>query len=204
MASPHRAAAELGIVHHHLPLAEAAVHPLALLEAAPRVKSPADVGRWYASLVRGHLHELVEGLRLLGSSSGGVLFHCAAGKDRTGILAAVLLALLGADRNAIVEDYAATAQNMHAVISRLRLAAYAQSPQGPQDETAKRAADFFASNHPLLGATADSMDAMLTELGGEPGLMDLIAAAADPDHVVGRLHTKLVGSPDVHQRSSIG
>ena len=34
-----------------------------------------------------------------------VIFHCSAGKDRTGILAALLLAFLGVDRKTIVEDY---------------------------------------------------------------------------------------------------
>lgn len=191
-ASPHRTAVELGITHHHLPLAESAVHPLALVKAAPSMQSPADVGRWYAGLVRSHLGEVVSGLRVIGSTEGGVLFHCAAGKDRTGILAAVVLAVLGAERSVIIEDYAATEQNMHAVIPRLRVAAYAQSADGPEDERSKEAADFFASNHPLLSATADSMDSMLTDLGGEPGLMDLISSVADPDTVVGGLHKKLV------------
>lgn len=36
---------------------------------------------------------------------GGVLFHCTAGKDRTGVLSAVLLTLLGAVREDIVADY---------------------------------------------------------------------------------------------------
>jgi protein-tyrosine phosphatase len=36
---------------------------------------------------------------------GGVLFHCHAGKDRTGLVAAVLLALVGVPDEAIVEDY---------------------------------------------------------------------------------------------------
>ena len=34
-----------------------------------------------------------------------IVFHCSAGKDRTGILAALLLAFLGVDRKTIVEDY---------------------------------------------------------------------------------------------------
>ncbi|GAA4839078.1 tyrosine-protein phosphatase [Garicola koreensis] len=196
-ASPHRTAGELGIAHHHLPLAESAVHPLALVRAAPTMQSPADVGRWYAALVRNHLQEVVHALRIIGTAEGGVLFHCAAGKDRTGILAAVVLALLGADRNVIVEDYAATEQNMMAVIGRLRAAAYAQAAGAPanetaEDDSAQAAADFFASNHPLLGAVSDSMDSMLTDLGGEPGLMDLISHTADPDTLVGRLHQKLV------------
>lgn len=35
-----------------------------------------------------------------------LLFHCAVGRDRTGILAAVVLALLGVDDETIAEDYA--------------------------------------------------------------------------------------------------
>jgi protein-tyrosine phosphatase len=34
------------------------------------------------------------------------VFHCAAGKDRTGILAAVVLGLLGVDDDVIAADYA--------------------------------------------------------------------------------------------------
>lgn len=36
---------------------------------------------------------------------GGVVFHCQAGKDRTGILAALLLDLVGVDRDDIAADY---------------------------------------------------------------------------------------------------
>jgi|SRR5579859_1836035 len=37
---------------------------------------------------------------------GGVLIHCAAGKDRTGIIVALLLDLIGVPRELIAEDYA--------------------------------------------------------------------------------------------------
>jgi len=36
------------------------------------------------------------------------LFHCAAGKDRTGVAAALILRVLGVERGVVVEDYAAT------------------------------------------------------------------------------------------------
>jgi protein-tyrosine phosphatase len=36
------------------------------------------------------------------------VIHCSAGKDRTGVLVAVLLSVLGVDRSAIVRDYALT------------------------------------------------------------------------------------------------
>jgi protein-tyrosine phosphatase len=37
-----------------------------------------------------------------------LLFHCSAGKDRTGWLSAIVLSLLGVDRDTIVADYLAT------------------------------------------------------------------------------------------------
>jgi protein-tyrosine phosphatase len=40
------------------------------------------------------------------------VFHCAAGKDRTGILAALLLGSLGVSHDDIVDDYALTAASM--------------------------------------------------------------------------------------------
>src|SRR5437868_14289436 len=36
---------------------------------------------------------------------GGILFHCFAGKDRTGVIAALLLAVAGVDRDLIIQDY---------------------------------------------------------------------------------------------------
>jgi protein-tyrosine phosphatase len=36
---------------------------------------------------------------------GGVLFHCASGRDRTGLIAAILLEIAGVEREAIVTDY---------------------------------------------------------------------------------------------------
>jgi len=37
---------------------------------------------------------------------GAVLVHCAAGKDRTGVVVALVLSVAGVDRDAIAEDYA--------------------------------------------------------------------------------------------------
>lgn len=38
----------------------------------------------------------------------GCLFHCTAGKDRTGLMAAILLKLAGIDDEAVCRDYALT------------------------------------------------------------------------------------------------
>lgn len=44
-------------------------------------------------------------LRLVAEAPGGVLFHCTAGKDRTGMTAALLLGLAGVSREDILADY---------------------------------------------------------------------------------------------------
>jgi protein-tyrosine phosphatase len=49
-----------------------------------------------------------------------LVFHCAAGKDRTGIVAALALATVGVERDAIVADYVATTEGMHGIMDRLR------------------------------------------------------------------------------------
>ncbi|MFE3544435.1 tyrosine-protein phosphatase [Nocardia sp. NPDC059177] len=44
-------------------------------------------------------------LRAVVAADGGVLYHCSAGKDRTGWTSAVLLTLLGVDRATVTADY---------------------------------------------------------------------------------------------------
>ena len=55
-----------------------------------------------------------------------VLFHCAGGKDRTGVATAVILSILGVDRGQIVEDYMLTNDRLTDQSStfQLRLAEY--------------------------------------------------------------------------------
>ena len=43
---------------------------------------------------------------------GGVLFHCAGGRDRTGIVALALLTVAGVEPDAVVEDYLETMRNL--------------------------------------------------------------------------------------------
>lgn len=47
---------------------------------------------------------------LLDTDDGGFLFHCSAGKDRTGFAAALILSALDVPRETIMDDYLLTAQ----------------------------------------------------------------------------------------------
>ena len=45
-------------------------------------------------------------------ADGGVLFHCTQGKDRTGVVCAMILSLFGVDKDTIYSDYLKTNKNI--------------------------------------------------------------------------------------------
>ncbi len=63
--------------------------------------------RYYAAIpVFGPAQRSVSAiLRAIATTEGSVLVHCAAGKDRTGWTIATLLTILGADRDAVLQEY---------------------------------------------------------------------------------------------------
>lgn len=44
-------------------------------------------------------------MRIFANTHGGILFHCTAGKDRTGVISALLLLLAGVQKTDILADY---------------------------------------------------------------------------------------------------
>jgi len=52
--------------------------------------------------------ELGEALEVIARAEGPLVFHCTAGKDRTGLLAALVLSLVGVGEDDIVADFALT------------------------------------------------------------------------------------------------
>jgi protein tyrosine/serine phosphatase len=58
---------------------------------------------------------------------GGVLFHCAGGKDRTGVVAMLLLSLAGVAEVEIAADYALSAEGVREAQSQMQ-AKYAANP----------------------------------------------------------------------------
>ncbi|MGN9838166.1 tyrosine-protein phosphatase [Nonomuraea sp. H19] len=73
-----------------------------------------DVDPWrfladrYAEVAHDGVEELRQTLEVIAADSGPLVFHCASGKDRTGLVAALVLALLGVSEDDIVEDFALT------------------------------------------------------------------------------------------------
>jgi protein tyrosine/serine phosphatase len=73
----------------------------------------------YLSYLTQRPDSLIEALRVVAYSDGATIVHCAAGKDRTGIVVALALEEIGVEREAIIEDYALTAERIEAILMRL-------------------------------------------------------------------------------------
>lgn len=74
----------------------------------------------YRELLSGSGESMVGAARIIADTGRhSVVFHCAAGKDRTGILAAVLLDAIGVRAEAIVADYVLTAERIVRIRARL-------------------------------------------------------------------------------------
>lgn len=93
----------------------------------------------------------------LASADGAALFHCTAGKDRTGWTAAMLLSIAGVDNATIMENYLATND-----YTRQRIAAtLAAMPPA-----------MAAIYEPLLGVDASYLQAGLDEITLQYGTVD--------------------------------
>jgi protein-tyrosine phosphatase len=82
----------------------------------------------YLSYLRDRPDSVVAVLREVAHADGAVVVHCAAGKDRTGVVVALALDLVEVHREAILADYLLTGERIDAIIERLtRARAYASN-----------------------------------------------------------------------------
>ncbi len=112
------------VAFHHLPVVQEGVRGTvtadaeALAAPAPPGDDLAERYLWYLEVGR---TALVGALVLLADADRyPLVFHCAAGKDRTGVLAALVLGLAGVDREVIVADYVMTAERLRPIMERWR------------------------------------------------------------------------------------
>jgi protein-tyrosine phosphatase len=77
------------------------------------------VVRAYMNYLRRRPDSIVASVRAIADADGAVLVHCAAGKDRTGVVVALALDAAGVDRRTITADYLATAQRIEGILARL-------------------------------------------------------------------------------------
>ena len=78
-----------------------------------------SLGSLYAGMVEWAGPRLAAVIERLAESDAPAVFHCSAGKDRTGVLSALLLGMLGVRDELIVADYAATRDDLDGIVAKL-------------------------------------------------------------------------------------
>ncbi|TCP50094.1 protein tyrosine/serine phosphatase [Tamaricihabitans halophyticus] len=95
---------------------------------------------------------VVAALRAITASPGPAIVHCAAGKDRTGVLTALALTVAGVPRTEVIADYVATADRIEAILARLRA-----SPTYAADVSRRPAAE-HAPQRQTMAAFFEQLD----------------------------------------------
>jgi len=103
------------MLHEAVPVAGAHIDQ----DPVGREHDPIVLADRYVAYLDAGSFRLAEALARAAWSTSTLYVHCAVGKDRTGVVAALLLALAGADDDAIVDDYLMTGERMRPVIERL-------------------------------------------------------------------------------------
>jgi protein-tyrosine phosphatase len=132
---------------HHIPL---------LGEAAPQLMDRPLIDLYRDALgASGRL--IAEVAAIVAAAPGPALVQCAAGKDRTGVVIAVILLAVGVEPASVVADYTATAANMPDVLPRMAARLGWEMPP-------------FDDLPPILReALADAIAAVIDVVSGGPG-----------------------------------
>ncbi|SDA62664.1 Tyrosine phosphatase family protein [Lachnospiraceae bacterium G11] len=103
---------EEGFDYHHMPVTVG-------MQVPP---TPDDVPIAYSMMVDDNLYKIID---FIEKCPTGVLYFCNAGKDRTGVVSAMLLKRAGYDREVIVDNYVLSADNL-----REKLVAFVADHEG--------------------------------------------------------------------------
>jgi protein-tyrosine phosphatase len=161
------------VAFHHFPFIEE------LPDAQEFDRRPGLLGSQYEEILRDAGGQILAALEVLATPEAlPAVFHCTAGKDRTGVLSALVLSLLGVDEPTVVADYALSG----AAMLRLRAKLVAKYPEGR--ETIESIDEVFSAEPAQmeqllehLRALYGSVGAYVAGLGADPGLVESLRAA---------------------------
>lgn len=147
-----------GVVQHPLSIEPTVVQRMQAMTAAGRALTVPMVtdlmADLYRALVLAQSHRFAELFAHLLQADAPVVFHCTAGKDRTGVAAALILLALGVSRDVVQQDYLLT--NQH----------YRHPPLGQSETPPDVLQVLWRVQDGFLDAALQTIDAQPGGLGG--------------------------------------
>jgi protein-tyrosine phosphatase len=170
----------LEVEYHHLPLTDVLPPDSDLA----RYAEPAFVTSRYLQMFDEGSESIARAVEVLASPGAlPAVFHCSAGKDRTGVLAALVLGFLGVPDEVIIEDYALSAKAMVKLFEWLR-------------EEYSEAGDALERYAPaVVSAFPEAMAEFVSSVRERRGGFDELAASLDVTGPVARLRESLLETP---------
>lgn len=175
------------VADHPNPFAEPDTHGIAYANVSifdPAVPPPDQVttlANGYVGILDRYRRSVAAVMAAIANApEGGVLVHCAAGKDRTGLIAALLLGLVGVAPATIAADYALTAEC-------LRPRDQEWLEHGPGDRAERE--EWLRRFAPTAEVMLEVLDRLEDRYGGVEGY--LRAAGVAPEDLA-RLRARLV------------
>ncbi len=167
---------DIPVRFHHLPLT-AALPPFDDFRKGPEI-----FAGHYRDIARKSGDRIAQAVAIIADPrTHPVVVHCAAGKDRTGVLVAVILGLLGVPDETIAEDYALSASAMGALLARLL------------ERLPEREEEIRSVATTMFSATPANIRALLDGLREEHGSIEGYASAHGVDRdVVAALRAHLL------------
>ena len=141
----------------------------------------------YVGMLERFRHEVSDIMRIIARApEGGVLVHCHAGKDRTGLVCALLLELAGVDRKTVGADYALSEECLMPRVEEWL-------ENSPPDERAERE-KVLSKYSPRAEVMVEVLERLDQRYGGvEPYLLQ---AGVAPQEIA-RLRERLLYQPAV-------
>jgi protein-tyrosine phosphatase len=160
------------VTFHHFPFLDE------LPDAQEFDRRPGFLGSQYREFLSdagGRIRTALEVLAAPGALPA--VFHCTAGKDRTGVLSAIVLSLLGVDEQTVVADYALSGEAM----LRLRAKLIVKYPEGR--DSIENLDEVFSADPAQMEQLLDhlkerygSVDAYVAGLGVGPAVIEGLRA----------------------------
>ena len=145
---------DIPVAFHHFPLLEE------VPDSEKFALKPGMLSEQYRDMADNAGPQIGQILSILSDvDSHPAIVHCTAGKDRTGVLVAVLLGVLGVPDETIVEDYALSA----AAMTRLRAKLVARHPEGRQ--VIEEANEVFSAAPENIRQVLESLHGRYGDLG---------------------------------------